>query len=1004
MQRRFAKSVFRFIKLGVCYAKQCILVCMNKSIILTFCVWLLAGVVCAQHPVFKQLTKQNGLPSNTVYSSLQDKQGYLWLGTEKGLVRFDGYAYKTYTHPAITGQAVTDLQLDGKGRVWCQNFIGQHFYVLNDSCYYPSQIKPAGYYTPVVIDKDDNLFVQTDFSVLVFNSSLQQVDSFEVGQQLIAPFLFQSKYTFIEFDKLWQYTNGKCVLLSNHVSKNPENARAFSFKIGSAVYMYSKPSSQPMVYQVYPVAKSVPLLAELGGAIIQTVSVTNDSLVWLNTTHGVFVLDKNLKPLPIQQPLFKGFSISGVTKDRSGAYWITTLGKGILYLPQLNALQYQIANELFTRMCFSVNNSVLVGGNSGFLYALNSSKTQLSQFVKLKSKQQISAIYFDTISNNLLVASGNLSIYKNGQIVGLVNGAVKEIKRVANGVYLYAASGFVGLICMSNSTFETRWKHRLKLISSNTSYRSYRITAGSESLRNSTIAVGKDGSEIYVGTSKGVLLIKPHTEQFILHQNQTVIATDLEWVNEQLYVSTENRGLLLLVDGKLQSIIKVHTKVGNSVYRIKQANNKLFILSENGAFEFNPIQNKIASIITGVSEVGAEEYRDIEVDNQSVYLAGGDLVKVIPLIKTQNKISDTKLEINHVFSNNKLIPTHQLNKLTPTENNIRIDFNLPWLNLNDKLVFYYKINEGRWLQVPGGERELSLFSLAPGNYSIFIKVESVSGFVSNIAATSFVILPPIWERWWFYLAVFLGLITLFYMLYSYRVKQINKRNKLLADNMKLEANLQKSMLSSIKAQMNPHFIFNALNTIQSYIYLNDRQNASRFLSKFSSLTRKILEMSNAETITLETEVASLKLYLELEKMRFEETFEFNIVVAEQIKLEKLRLPSMILQPYIENAIKHGLLHKDSDRKLEVKFTKSGNNLVVTVDDNGVGRKRSAEINASRVEQHVSFSTQANQKRLELLMQDKSNKMVVEYIDKVNAQNQPLGTTVILTIPIPDIVW
>ncbi len=970
---------------------------MNKLLAV---ILVLIGVnLKAQYPVYRQLTKLNGLPSNTIYSSTQDKKGYLWLGTEKGLVRFDGYAYKTYTHTAVTGQAVSDLQLDAKGRIWFQNFIGQHFYVQNDSCYYPTQIKVAGYYTPIVIDAGGNMYFTADSSVQIVNSNLQPIDSFKIKYQIAAPFLYADRFTFLESDSLWQFSGKKREYLSNTVRQNPENARVYTFKIGSAIYAYSKPLSQPFVYQIYPFRKVVPLAVKLGGALIQTVSVTNDSLVWLNTTHGVFVFDKELKPLALEQPLFKSYSISGVIKDKHGAYWITTLGKGILYLPQLNALQYQIGQELFSRTCGYSNNTILVGGNSGFLYALTPSKSKFNSYLQLKFKQQVSALYFDSVSDDLLVASGNLSIYHRGKYIGLVNAAVKEIERVDEGVYIYAASGFVGLICLNNSAFETKWRHRLKAIAVTPNYRSYRLLSGAESLRNNSVTVSKDDESIYVGTSKGLLRISQNDEQFLLHQNQTIIATDLEWVNKQLYVSTENKGILMLENGKLESIPSLAPKVGSSVYRLKQAKNKLYILSENGAFSFNPNQHKVVSIITGLSEVGAEEYKDIEVDDAFVYLAGSDVVNVIPLNNLSNQVSDIMLEINHVYSNNLPLPTHQLNSLSASENNIRIDFNLPWLSLNDKLNVYYKINDGNWALIPGSERELNLFSLAPGNYHVFIKVESVSGFVSNVATTSFVILPPIWERWWFYLLVFLILISLFYLLYAYRVRQINKQSKLLSDNMILESNLQKSLLSSIKAQMNPHFIFNALNTIQSYIYLNDRQNASRFLSKFSSLTRKILEMSNEDTITLEAEVTSLKLYLELEKMRFEETFEFIVTVNNSLNLEQLRLPSMILQPYVENAIKHGLLHKDSNRKLEVSFDRKDINLIVTIDDNGVGRKRSAEINSKRAEKHFSFSTQANQKRLELLMKSKADSVAVKYIDKLTNDGQPSGTTVVITIPI-----
>ncbi|MBP9689046.1 MAG: histidine kinase, partial [Bacteroidia bacterium] len=425
----------------------------------------------------------------------------------------------------------------------------------------------------------------------------------------------------------------------------------------------------------------------------------------------------------------------------------------------------------------------------------------------------------------------------------------------------------------------------------------------------------------------------------------------------------------------------------------------LYVLSENGAFAFNTVTAKFTSIIAGFGQSNIEEYKDIVFNQQQIYLVGGDLVMLLPLNPPSVQHRNEALAITHLYSNYVPFDSKKVVRLSPSQNNIRILFSVPWLNLNDKLNFAYKLNDADWENIDGGNRELNLLALSPNKYTIQIKAESTSGFESNIEKVSFEILPPIWERWWFYFLMIVFVGAIFYALYAYRIKQINRQNKLLADNFELEKNLQKSMLSSIKAQMNPHFIFNALNTIQSYIYLNDKQNASRFLAKFSSLTRKILEMSNADTISLDMELSSLQLYLELEKMRFEESFEFNIKVDENIQTAMIRLPSMILQPYIENAIKHGLLHKDDDRKLNIHFSLNQTNLIVSIDDNGIGRKRASHINATRNEQHQSFSTQANQTRLELLMQSKKNKLVVEYIDKVDNQKQTMGTTVILTIPV-----
>jgi LytS/YehU family sensor histidine kinase len=151
------------------------------------------------------------------------------------------------------------------------------------------------------------------------------------------------------------------------------------------------------------------------------------------------------------------------------------------------------------------------------------------------------------------------------------------------------------------------------------------------------------------------------------------------------------------------------------------------------------------------------------------------------------------------------------------------------------------------------------------------------------------------------------------------------------------------MLASIKSQMNPHFLFNALNTIQAYIYTNDKENASVYLGKFSELTRRILEMSNKDCVPLSEEIKSLSLYLELEKIRFEDLLHYTFEVDPALQPDFVYIPSMLIQPYVENAIKHGLLHKKDDRQLWIKFIKERDCLMVIIDDNGIGRKRSAQL-------------------------------------------------------------
>ncbi|MBP9690172.1 MAG: hypothetical protein KBE91_11210, partial [Bacteroidia bacterium] len=602
---------------------------MNNPLILLLWFWLIALTAHAQHPVYRQLSKPDGLPSNTVYASLQDKNGYLWLGTEKGLVKFDGHLYKLYTHPNMTGQAVSDLHLDGYGRVWCQNFIGQHFYALNDSLYHIVQFKTAGFYAPIVIDKQNNIYVSCDSSVRIFNASLQVIDSFKVGMQSAAPFLFDNKYTYSNGIMLANYSGKQVSVINNSLSLNPYNARSYTFKVANKIFVYEKPSSRACLYQLYPTHSIHNLAINLGSAVIQTVSVTHDSLIWLNTTDGVFVLNNKLKPIAVNQPLFKGYSISGVIQDKNGAYWVSTLGKGILYIPSLSAMQFSVFDELLLRSCTYKNGDVLVGGNSGVVYTLNNKQNKLQPYLTINAKQQISSLLFDSITDVLFAGNGRLNIFKHQKQVGYVDAASKEIKKVDKGTFMFAASGLVGLICFDSSAFEKLWLPRLNLISTNKHYRVYRFVSHTEGLRNITISYHQPTQTIYVGTSKGLLQISKNNDAFLPYNNKPVIATNLEWVNNELYVSTENLGVLKLSYNQLLTVNHLMPKVGKTVTRLKYQHKILYVLSENGAFAFNPVTAKFTSIIAGFGQSNIEEYKDIVFNQQQIYLVGGDLVMLL---------------------------------------------------------------------------------------------------------------------------------------------------------------------------------------------------------------------------------------------------------------------------------------------------------------------------------------------------------------------------------------
>ncbi len=243
----------------------------------------------------------------------------------------------------------------------------------------------------------------------------------------------------------------------------------------------------------------------------------------------------------------------------------------------------------------------------------------------------------------------------------------------------------------------------------------------------------------------------------------------------------------------------------------------------------------------------------------------------------------------------------------------------------------------------------------------------------------------------------MSLLLLAFIILRSRIKQKHEKLQNELERAESELRLEKASKSAevkaIKSQMNPHFIFNALNSIQSLILENDFRKSNKYLGRFSSLVRHVLESSDQEWVYLNKEIELLELYLDLEKLRFEKNFTYELVneLGEDVT-EDVKVPPLLIQPYLENAIKHGLLHKAGDKHLMVSFLKEGIDLIVKVEDNGIGLKASAQMKGENYS-HKSFATAANQKRIDLINETQDTHIEIQIED-----GREQGTSVTIKFP------
>ena len=236
------------------------------------------------------------------------------------------------------------------------------------------------------------------------------------------------------------------------------------------------------------------------------------------------------------------------------------------------------------------------------------------------------------------------------------------------------------------------------------------------------------------------------------------------------------------------------------------------------------------------------------------------------------------------------------------------------------------------------------------------------------------------------------------LLVAYRLRTQKRQADLAKEGESLRKEALQSKISALRAQMNPHFMFNALNTIQEFIVTNEREIASEYLADFADLMRKYLDQSRQEMISLNEEVETMQLYLSLEQLRFEQEFEFSIECSEKVNMSEERIPVMLLQPFVENAIRHGLLHLKGKKRLYLHIDSlEPGHLRITIEDNGIGREAAEKLRAKTRKKHKSFATSAIQDRVELLNKSGLAKIELRYEDLKKTAGKATGTRVHLTL-------
>lgn len=324
-----------------------------------------------------------------------------------------------------------------------------------------------------------------------------------------------------------------------------------------------------------------------------------------------------------------------------------------------------------------------------------------------------------------------------------------------------------------------------------------------------------------------------------------------------------------------------------------------------------------------------------------------------------------------------------------------LDFNNP-----SKIKYRYMLEgyDNGWIERDAGQRFAEYAKVSPGNYVFKVTASNSDGYWNEKGLGLMVIIRPPWYgTWLFRFSMAFLVIFLIYLVVFLRMKAIRRKHEADLKFVALERQLFELEQKALQLQMNPHFLFNSLNSIQSFIVNNDMSNAIYYLSKFSQLMRRTLANSRESYVPLRDELQAIELYVEMEKLRFSGKFDFQLEVDPEIDESFIEIPPMIIQPYVENAILHGLMHKTEKGNLKIGLSLQDENIIVLIEDDGVGRERAAEIRRESGIERKSRGMLITGERLDILNQYTKDTYTVRVIDLTNEAGQAAGTRVIITI-------
>ncbi len=947
------------------------------------------------HFTVTSFSSSQGLPESQVMDIFHKKDGTLILATADGIVLFDGLEFTEFIQDQrYKNHLPNGLMWDEYSQRLFVNEFGGNLYMFHpyyrklQSC----QASVLVDHTLYTINKYGEIYT-ADTKQLRFkkaaNTSIRNANSLHVAY----PLIYAGTATGISTYNL--VTKKTTQLLQNQTItgfyKNPHNGKLFALGLTDIFRINGKSVTPDLdIHLTEP------------NAVIKEMTAISADEYYAATTHGLYYLTPDYNEHYRTDVLPSDNLLSLYYNEEEGCLFAGTTEKGMLRLLHKTCYSHEQKGEnglqqsSATSIIQTPNNEVLVATSGGKIIQVGIGEM---------------TDYWSYQTNFASLAVIDSMIYAGTWGAGVY--VLKDRKLLYNITPKQLGSGNV------HASFQdsrgTIWIGTDEGIAKGRNYKAIKPYLSKSvtgviicfyELRNGNICMG--GSEGFFILDKQYRLIKKIGKKQGLKGKE--VRCFYEDNDRKLWIGTYNGGLYCYDQGKLTSINeKKNCKLYDEVFTLAKdrygylnmtSNFGLWKISEKALNDF--YKGKLDRLIpfffgeeTGILNTefnGGFQNNYLLTKHDHFYFPS--IQGVVIHTPEQYPFTRSKHRFLRIWVNDTLY-TESSRLFERSTHTVQFDFSNPQYGKRQNYYYQYKLLGGdfpdQWSK-PDKHPSVSFKMLPPGNYTL--KVRVVNGFNDrnpHEISYSFEIKSYFYEQTWFRITVILVILLLIGFLVRMRVTYISNKDRHLNA---INSTILELKLKAIQAKMNPHFIFNALNNIQYLIVLKELESAETAINEFSQLLRKFLQQSDQSFVTVEEEFEMLRLYVTIEKFRFNNQLVSRFKI--DYKIGQYYIPSMLLQPVVENALKHGLLHSEKERVLNVQAFLHNEKVRITIEDNGIGREASGEINKSR-EEHISHGFNLVQEKIKIVHEKYG--IVIHYEFKDITEGSSTGTCVIFDIPV-----